>query len=69
MIAPPLLQKILAQNHHKFLKTVLKARFGSVPADVARLLGDILDERKLTKLTRLAAKCSTMDKFRDALLA
>jgi len=68
MFESPVLQKILAETTHKAIKEVLKARFGSVPTDVARLLGDILDDRKLTKLTRLAAKCPNMDKFRDALL-
>jgi hypothetical protein len=69
MFESPMLQKILAENTHKSIKEVLKARFGSVPTEVVRLLGDILDDRKLTKLLRVAAKCPNMDKFRDTLLA
>jgi len=68
MFESPVLQKILAGNTQKAIKEVLKARFGSVPTDVARLLGDILDDRKLPKIIRVAAKCPNMDKFREALL-
>lgn len=69
MIESPLLQKWLAERMHKAINEVLKARFGSVPPDVTRLLSQILDEERLTALTVLAAQCPDMETFREALLS
>jgi hypothetical protein len=69
MIELPLLQKWLAERLHKGILAILKARFGSVPRDVSRLLREVLDEDKLTDLNVLAAQCPDLKAFRDALLA
>ncbi|HTU21688.1 MAG TPA: hypothetical protein VMG10_26865 [Gemmataceae bacterium] len=69
MFESPLLQKWLAERLHEAIREVLKARFGTVPRDVNRLLREILDERKLTKLNVLAAKCPNIEAFREALLS
>ena len=69
MIESPLLQKWLAEKLHEAIREALKARFDSVPRDVTRLLREILDERKLTRLNGIAAKCPDMEAFREALLS
>jgi hypothetical protein len=69
MIESPLLQKMIAEKLYEAILEALKARFGTVPRDVNRLLREILNERKLTKLTGIAAKCKDLDAFREALLA
>jgi hypothetical protein len=68
VIESPMLQRLIAKSLHVNIQEALKARFGSVPRDVSRLLGDILDERKLHKLNGVAAKCDDLDAFREALL-
>jgi hypothetical protein len=68
MIESPLLQKMIAEKLHEAIREALKARFDTVPQDVNRLLGQILNERKLTKLTGIAAKCADLEAFREALL-
>jgi hypothetical protein len=67
MIESPLLQKMVADSLHRVLQVALRARFGSVPRDVTRLLRNILDDRKLIKLAGVAGKCPDLDKFREAL--
>lgn len=69
MIESPLLQKWLAERMHKGILAILKARFGSVPRDVSRLLREVLDENKLTDLNVLAAQCPDLKTFRETLLA
>jgi hypothetical protein len=68
VIESPMLQRMVAKSLHVAIQEALKARFGSVPRDVTRLLGDILDERKLHKLNGVAAKCMNLDAFRETLL-
>lgn len=69
MFESRLLTKIIAERFHKTIQAVLKARFGSVPRDVTRLLREILDEERLSTLNVLAAMCPDMETFREALLA
>jgi hypothetical protein len=69
MIESPLLQKMMANRVHDVIRAVLKARFGAVPRDVTRLLQDVLDDKKLTALSVLAAQCPDLEAFREALLA
>jgi hypothetical protein len=69
MIESPLLQKMIAEKLRGAIHEALKARFGAVPRDVTRLLGEVLNGRKLTKLTGIAAKCPDIDAFREALLS
>jgi hypothetical protein len=69
MIESPLLQKMLAETLHKGIRALLKARFGTVPRDVTRRLGQILDEERLIALNILAVQCPDLQAFRDALLS
>ncbi|HEY7424689.1 MAG TPA: hypothetical protein VH682_10715 [Gemmataceae bacterium] len=69
MIESPLLKKWLGERMQKAILALLKARFGSVPRDVRRLLGEVLDEDKLTSLNVLAAQCPDMEAFRQTLLS
>lgn len=69
MFESRLLQKWFAERMHNAIREVLKARFGSVPRDVMRLLREILDEERLTNLNVLAAQCPDMEAFREELLA
>jgi len=47
--------------------TVLEARFGEVPVDLAEKIESIADERQLRGLVRLAASCPDLDAFRNGL--
>lgn len=69
MIESPLLQRMMAERSHELIAEVLKARFNNFPRDVSKHLLEIVDEKKLKHLTRLAAKCPDLDSFRDALLS
>ncbi len=69
MIESPVLQQLIAKNLHEAIEEALKARFGSVPRDVTRLLHEILHEKRLKKLNGIAAKCADIEAFREALLA
>lgn len=69
MIESPLLQEWRAAGGHALILAVLKDRFKGVPRDVTKPLREILDEKRLTKLAVLAAKCPDLDAFREALLA
>ena len=68
MIESPLLVEMMAKRTHENILEALKARFGPVPRDVARLLREILNERRLTNLVRTAATCPDLEAFREALL-
>jgi hypothetical protein len=67
MFESPLLQKLIAEKLHEAIREALKARFGSVPQDVPHLLREILDHRKLKRLAGIAATCSDLQAFREAL--
>lgn len=69
MIESPLLQRIIAEKIQELILDALKDRFHTAPADVTRHLREILDEKKLRKLNRIANKCPDLDAFREALLA
>lgn len=69
MIESPLLEKWFGEKMQKALLALLKARFGSVPRDVRRLLREVLDEEKLIALNVLAGQCPDLEAFREALLS
>jgi hypothetical protein len=69
MIESPVLQRLIAERYHAGILDLLKDRFGSVPRDVSRHLGEVLDEKRLRKLNLLAAKCADLQAFREGLLA
>ena len=67
MIESPLIQELRAEAIPGTILRFLKARFKAVPRDITKRLREILDEKKLAKLTDLVAKCPDLDTFRDAL--
>jgi hypothetical protein len=69
MFESPVLQKFVAERGHKYILALLKARFGTVPRDVTRLLRDVLDDKKIERLVVLAGMCSDLQAFRDGLLS
>jgi hypothetical protein len=69
MIESPVLQKFVAERIHEVILEFLKGRFEAVPRDVTRLLREILNEKKLKKLSRVAAKCPDLEAFREAMLS
>jgi hypothetical protein len=69
MIESPLLQKMIAETLHEVILDALKDRFGTVPRDVTRPLREVIDEKKLRQLIRVANKCPDLEAFREALLS
>jgi hypothetical protein len=69
MIESPLLQKMMAQRVHELILDALKDRFGTVPRDVTKQLAEVLDDKKLRHLNRVANKCPDLEAFREALLS
>ena len=67
MIESPLVQKWKAEAVHDIIIGLLKDRFGNVSLEVTKPLRTIIDEQKLDKLNRLAAKCSDIEAFRRGL--
>jgi hypothetical protein len=47
--------------------TVLEARFGNVPRDLADEIASIGDAKQLKGLVRSAVACRDLDAFRDAM--
>lgn len=69
IVESPLIQKAIAGRIQALILAVLKDRFKAIPRDVAKLLRDELDEKKLVSLNILAGKCPDIESFRDAILA
>jgi hypothetical protein len=69
MIESPLLQKMMAARSHDLILDALKDRFGAVPRDVSKLLREIIQEKKLRQIHRVAIKCADLEEFREALLS
>src|SRR5262249_53759479 len=67
MIESPLIKEILAESKQDDILTVLKARFGEVPLELAKRLRRISSEKKLEKLIEEAARCASLKAFREQL--
>jgi hypothetical protein len=67
MIESPLIQKVTAERSHEHILDALKDRFGNTPRDVTKRLREIVDEKKLRRLSRIANSCADLDAFREAL--
>ena len=67
MIESPLIQEIVAEALHENILEVLRSRFGEIPPDVESRLRSVLDQGRLTELTRSAATCPDLDAFSKAL--
>jgi hypothetical protein len=55
------------QNLHEAILEVLKDRFRTVPRELAKHVREIIDEKRLKKLTVLAGKSTDLVAFREAL--
>ena len=51
---------------HQNIVTVLEARFGDVPRDLAEKIESFVDEKQLKGLVRSAVACPDLDAFRSA---
>jgi hypothetical protein len=69
MIESPLMQKMMAEAHNRATLRILRGRFGTVPRDMTKRLGEIIDEERAADLNVLAAQCPDLQAFRDALLS
>jgi hypothetical protein len=67
MIESPLIQKVIADKIQELILEALKERFGQIPRDVSRCLREIIDEKKLRKLNRIANQCTDLEAFREAI--
>ena len=63
----PLIVELLAQASHECILIVLDTRFGAVPPEIGLSLQNVLEESKLSELTRLAAVCPDLAIFQARL--
>jgi hypothetical protein len=61
------LQKGVIQDAQEMVVEVLKARFGRLPRTVITQVRQIDQHRVLKKLIQDAARCSTLDQFKEEL--
>jgi hypothetical protein len=69
MIDSPLIKELVAEKLQDAILDLLRARFGDVPPDLSKRLRTLRKEKRLLELNRAAALSSTLDEFRDRLLA
>lgn len=55
------------ETAHQYVVTVLEARFGDVPQDLAEEIESVIDGKQLKGLVRTAVACSDLDAFRGAM--
>jgi hypothetical protein len=67
MIESPLINQIVAENTQETILTVLEARFGSVPEEIAERLRKLHGQKKLKALVKQAALCRDLGAFRKRL--
>ncbi len=67
MIESPLIQQWKAEAVQEDILEILRDHFKSVPRDVTKQLRKIIDEKRLRKLVVIAANCSDLEGFREAL--
>jgi hypothetical protein len=68
MIESPLIQELQAEYGQNMILEYLKNRFGKVPSDVRKLLSEMKNPKKLTKLFGGLSKYETIEDVKDALL-
>jgi hypothetical protein len=69
MIESPLIQELQAEYGQNMVLEYLKKRFGKVPRDIRKLLSEVKDPKKLTKVFGELLKCEQIEDVKDALLA
>ena len=71
MLEVPFLDEIVMEKACETVRqdivTVLEARFGEVPVDLAEEIESIDDEKQLRGLVRSAGSCPDLEAFRDAI--
>ena len=65
----PVITKLLAKTRQEYIVAALARRFGKVPPDVVKHLGEIVNEKKLKKLHDYAVDCPSVEAFRDQLFS
>ena len=55
------------ETAHQYIVTVLEARFGDLPRDLAEEIESVVDGKQLKGLVRTAVACPDLDAFRGAL--
>lgn len=69
MLEVPFLDEIVmekaCETARQDVVTVLEARFGEVPVDLAEEIESVDDEKQLRGLVRLAASCADLEAFRN----
>jgi hypothetical protein len=63
VIESPLINELLAESKHASILTILKARLGVVPSELAASLRTIYDLDKLDDLIACSAVCENLDNF------
>lgn len=59
-----LIQEVLAEKKQAWIETILKKRFGFVPADLMNMLKKVQDEVTLDALMEWAVCCPDLEAFR-----
>ena len=59
--------QLMARGKADTIITFLKARFGKMPKSASDAVHAVTDSKTLEKLTKLAAKCESLDEFTEAL--
>jgi hypothetical protein len=79
MLEVPFLDEILLEKYgsllaektretaHRYIATVLEARFDDVPRDLVEEIESVVDEKQLKELVRSAAACPDLAAFRRAM--
>ena len=67
MIESPLIQELVRETAHRAILTVLEARFGEIPREVAEAVTSVSDDNQIRDLVRKAAACPDLDAFRSEL--
>jgi hypothetical protein len=60
-------QEAARETNQAAILTVLEARFGEVPRDLAEGIESVVDAKQLKSLVGKAAACADLDAFRDAI--
>ena len=59
--------KTACETAQQYIVTVLEARFGDVPRDLAEEIELVVDAKQLKGLVRTAVACPDLDAFRNAI--
>jgi hypothetical protein len=69
LIESPLIDELVAETKQDMIVELLKDRFGEPPIELTTQLRAIQQDKKLTELHLLAAKCPDLEAFRARLFS